>query len=295
MIRPLHDPRACFTAGRAGLYPDIPDADYHAFEACSNSRLTALARSPAHCRAMIDDPAPSSPAQLVGRATHAAILQPELFERSYTAAAALDRRTKRGREAWDALVEAYGRGQVLRADDYELCLRMREAVLAHPAAREILGAPGEREVSALWHHEGAPTGLLCKGRIDHLAAGAPLVADLKTTRDASPEAFERSLWQYGYHRQAAFYTHGLAALGHPIDDFLFVCVERTPPHGVAVYRISDDAVEAGWRQLTQLLETYDRCCRSGRWPGYSNEIQSVTLPRWAWALTADDDEFHEAA
>lgn len=273
-----------FLEGADGLHTGVPDAPYHAFDACSNSRLGHLLRSPAHCRTAIDAPAAAFPAQLLGTAVHAAVLEPERFESQYIVAPDVDRRTKAGRAAWAELVERFGEKRILKPDDFEVCLRVRDAIAAHPAARALLATQGLREVSALWQHtpDGAAP-LRCKARLDHLSTERGLIVDLKTTRDASPAAFERSLFNFGYHRQAAFYIHGMAALGYPIHDFAFICVEKTPPYGVAVYRIASEAVEAGWQQLQPLIATYAACRATDRWPGYPDEIQSITLPRWAWS------------
>lgn len=67
-----------------GIYEDVPADTYHAWDAASNSRLSHLLRSPAHCREAIDNPPDPTPAQILGTAAHYCILEPDLFEQRYT-------------------------------------------------------------------------------------------------------------------------------------------------------------------------------------------------------------------
>lgn len=266
----------------SGIHPDVPAAEYHAWDAASNSRLNVLQRSAAHLRHEIGHPSPPSDAQVLGDAVHYAVLQPDLFGVRYACAPECDRRTKAGKETWEAFAaENVGR-TVLKRDDHTLCLALRDAVRAHPLARSLLAAAAaHREVSLVWTDE--ESGVTCKARADLAAPAAAIVADLKTTTDASPGAFGRSVFNFGYHRQAAHYMNGFRALGIDVSDFLFIAVEKSPPHCVAVYRIDDDALEAGRHQLRGLLKRYHACTTSGAYPGYGDDILSLSLPAWAYS------------
>src|SRR5690606_17176707 len=84
---------------------------------------------------------------------------------------------------------------------------------------------------------------------------------------------------YGYYLQAALYTKGANLLGVDIDHFIFVAVEENPP-AVAVYRITDEALMAGEHELYELMKVYKECRETGRWPGYPEEIQDISVPYW---------------
>ena len=43
----------------------------------------------------------------------------------------------------------------------------------------------------------------------------------------------------------AFYRRGIAATGHPAAPCVLVFVESTPPHGVRVVALNDEALQAG--------------------------------------------------
>ena len=262
-----------------GLYPRIPDDQYHRWPYAAQSILKILRdQTPAHAKQAMDHPSEPTPALRLGSAVHMAFLQPELFSSSYVSAPSVDRRTKEGKAAWESFIQENVGRTVLTAGEMAQCLAVRESVAAHPTARKLL--EGDAELSAIW--QDSDTGVWCKGRFDKVSRGIGAITDLKTTRDASPRSFTRSIWSYGYYIQAAHYLQGARALGIPAEFFTIIAVEKEPPYCVAVYHIRGEAVEAGLRELKPLLEIYAHCEESGVWPGFPPEAVEIDLPRYAY-------------
>lgn len=256
-----------------GLHPDIPAADYHAWDACSFSRLNILrTKTAAHLKEAMDHPPPQTDAMRFGSAVHTAVLQPELFERQW----AVKQPRSEGFMAHNKALIEQGFGLLSEAE-WEACGRMRDAVRNHPTAVRVLG--GEAERSAVWTDP--ETGLLCKARFDDIRRST-CVVDLKTTTDASPNAFSRSIFNYGYHLQAAHYMAGALALGIEVNHFVIIAVEKDPPYALKVYRIQDDAFWAGEEDRQRLMIEYKRCVKTGQWPSYPVEPEDISLPPWAW-------------
>lgn len=304
MDREQHD-RACAVLDRlplAGIHRSTPMGLYHGWPAASNSRLSKLRRSPAHLKAYLEEPPKERSALIIGRAAHTTILEPDTFDSTFTVAE-LCAATKKGdgqrcsnwgialheKQGWLCGVHAKGITSewsttrfVLPEPDYRACRLMREAVYKHPAARGLLWGEGDVELSMLWHDR--ETGVPCKGRMDRLSpriAGGAIV-DVKTTRDAGRREFERAIFAHGYHRQAAFYLDGAAANGIAAEHFVIVAVEKEPPYAVAVYRLTEGAIEGGREQLRPLLARYAECVEQDVWPGYAEDVQDIALPTWAW-------------
>lgn len=174
---------------------------------------------------------------------------------------------------------------------YQL-INMCDAVYAHPSAHKLLTkVPGKAEVSAYWHDP--ETGELCRVRPDFWREDGYIV-DLKTTTDASPEGFAKSLANWRYHVQAPYYMEGMtyAAMQadidiNPIKGFVFLAVEKDAcvvngeSKGVGVYILDDDAMEQGRIEFRKNLNTYVRCSNENKWPGYSNKVEKLSLPKWA--------------
>ena len=261
-----------------GLHFGLHDAEYREIDAVANSDLTLVKKSPAHFKAGVRK---DSAAFKIGTAGHHAILQPSLYERLYGVLPAGDGRTKAIKDAKAALIQTFGAEHVLTYAEDQMCNGMAASVFAHDVARPLIHCDGDAEVAAVW--EDPRSGLKCKGLLDKYPDDSDMIVDLKTTADASPKAFAKSLYSYGYHRQAAHYLRGVQTIGEPRTKFIFVAVEKTPPYAIGVYRISDAALQAGVDELDQLLDTYARCESTGVWPGYPEGITEITLPTWYWS------------
>jgi len=273
------------------------DSDaYHACPDVSNSMLSRFKQSPYHLKHWLDNPTPPTPAMILGTTTHFAILEPELFEKTYARLPDLDMRTKKGKEAKHELEQLYGAGFLVKPDTYDTVLKMRDAVWSHPKAYSILDG-AYKEVSRFWQHE---SGVECKARIDIMpdqdGQWGEYLADLKTSHDVSVDAFKKTLYNFGYYRGAAHYLDSFQAsefvemdsefsdTRNPDkrDKFLFVCVESSEPHAVAIYELDFDALELGREELDILLARYAECEENQEWPSYPTEVRPIGLPGWAY-------------
>jgi hypothetical protein len=265
-----------------GLHDGVPFTDYLAWEATSVHDLLKLRRSPQHYLHDKQHPPEPTPAMRFGTAAHSWILTPTAAPEEILVTPKVDRRTKAGKEAWAAF-EASAKGRIIVSEDEAHTLaKMAGAVSNSRAAMVALDSAERREVSCAWH-DPDESGLLMRGRPD--ALGDNLIVDLKTAVDASPDSFARTAANFGYHAQAAYYLDGLRSLGYCDEQavFLFVVVEKTPPFGVAVYALDDDAIEAGRSQYMEAWDTFRRCHETNEWHGYAaaDRIETLTLPRWA--------------
>jgi exodeoxyribonuclease VIII len=161
---------------------------------------------------------------------------------------------------------------------------MRDAVMAHPAASELFRA-GEAEL--VWRKTFAT--LRVQARTDWFnQAGCalcprPYVVDLKTVEsldDGAFRNFEKAFVNLGYHRQAGFYLPLLYDCGIACTDFFFVAVEKCEPYGVAVYKVSNAALQRGQEETLRDLTRIKGCIESNRWPNMPEDVQEIDLPTW---------------
>jgi exodeoxyribonuclease VIII len=263
----------------------MENADYHALTSVvSKSHLDLVARSPLHYWARYVDPKRVEPeptaAMLLGTAVHTLVLEADQFADRYVAAPeGIDRRYKAGKELfaeWEA--QAAGR-TVLTKADADLIQAMGRAVHGHPAAAYLLGLPGKAETTHMWTDEA--TGLECKCRPDWLLDDSSLIVDLKTTEDASPAGFSKSIANFRYHVQASWYLDGLErATGRRPEQFVFCVVEKRPPHAVAVYAADAEMVAAGQVTAARDMLLLAECRDADYWPAYSDQIETISLPAW---------------
>lgn len=176
---------------------------------------------------------------------------------------------------WAALIRAEG-NLPMKRDDLRPIERMAEAVLAHPTARKLLEAATAREVSVFADVEGVST----RCRFDALGGGYGI--DLKTSaRPVDADTFSREVFEYGYHFQQEFYRDTYRASEDADIEFMFIAVEKTGPHLVAVHHLDYEYRTIGKRLASEARRVYSECVASGAWPGHPEDIQVVSPPPWA--------------
>ncbi len=256
------------------------NAEYHSGDGVSKSDLDLIHTCPEKYRYKKDNPEEGkTPALIFGAMVHKLILEPAEFILEYAVEPVCDRRTKEGKELYSEYLAVKGKREAVSAEDYEKALDMAKAVMANPKAAALLSG-GETEKSYYWTDE--RTGILCKCRPDKVNKG--YIIDLKTTEDASPEGFSKSLNNYRYHVQAAWYLRGYEAVtGVKPEGFVFIAVEKKPPYSVAVYICNDLTADIGAEEADHDLDIYASCQASGCWYGYgggNNDVMSIDLPQW---------------
>lgn len=271
---------------------DLPDTIYHSFDAMSASRLRILDRSTSlHLAHSIANPS-DSPALAIGRALHCKVLTPHLYLRDFVVAPAVDRRTKEGKATYESFVASVGNKTVLTADQAEEVSAMAAAIAANPDARMVVSdLNGSAEVSLF----AEIAGVRAKSRFDRLVEvnGERIIVDVKTTASsASKSEFERTIWNFGYGVQCAFYLEMARACGVPAQHFVFVVVEKTAPYATAVYRFSDEIAEAFRPRMLELVAQYKAYLAEGP-RGYEG-VTEIGIPAWAAARIAQNlGEFNE--
>jgi hypothetical protein len=266
------------------MQPPMNNTDYHAHAAVSKSHLDQVAKSPLHYWARYLDPTrivpEPTPAMAIGSAVHTHVLELDQWDARYVSAPdGIDRRTKAGKAEWEAFTTAATGRTVLPKADADLVMRMAHSVFSHPAAAMLLALPGKAETTHMWTD--AATGLQCKCRPDWLTDDGRLLVDLKTTEDASPRGFAKSIAQWRYHVQASWYLDGIEqATGTRPEQFLFLCVEKKAPYAVAVYAADAEMIAAGAQTAARDLDVLATCKAANAWPGYSDQIEPISLPPW---------------
>ncbi|CAK0773445.1 Exodeoxyribonuclease VIII [Gammaproteobacteria bacterium] len=250
--------------------------DYHAMPRLSSSDVRRLLRSPAHYQAGLIA-TEDTEAMRFGRALHASILEPETFTDHFAVAPKCDKRTKEGKATWSEFQDTHQGKEIISVDDILTISIMRESIRLHPVASHAFTG-GSAELTALWDCNGHP----CQARFDYLKRSRGVAFDLKSTCDASPEGFSKSIATFGYHIQAAWYAMGFKAVtGEDLADFVFIAIEKTAPYAVAAYRLDDEAMQIGKHQCLRALKILETCKADDHWPGYGDNLQGITLPRWA--------------
>ena len=124
------------------------------------------------------------------------------------------------------------------------------AIEAHPAAVELMRRIVERELSVRWETD---EGYLLRCRFDALTSDG-WVVDLKTTREDDILAnFWKSVIDFKYHVQDAWYRRGMVACGMDPAPLRFIVVSSGPSHDCQVVTLPDALVREGERLMDKVL------------------------------------------
>ena len=259
---------------RDGIIYDLPNDEYHADKSLSATGAKTILESPALYKyEVLDGNREHKQHFNIGTAVHAEVLGTD------DGIDVLDFDSWRTKAAQTGRAESYAAGRTpILVGDLAPIYGMRDAVLAHPVARKIFEREGKAEVSLFSEHNGVP--IRC--RFDWLPNDGHIVADLKTTAGrAHKTAFKKSAYDFGYHIARAHYLDVLKRVTGRDAEMLFIVVEKSPPHQVAVHQLNSELVEYGERDALEARDIYKRCMETGEWPGYPEVINLVEPPGYA--------------
>jgi hypothetical protein len=255
------------------------------------SGLDLIHRSPMHYWAKYLDPLrereEKTKALIQGSLIHTAILEPHKLQDEYCIAPKVDRRTTKGKDDWNTFMLMNAGKQAIEEEDFRMSICIKNAVAKHPTASALLNKPGAVEQPIFWTmpvtlKDGTSMMINCKAKPDKLTDDG-FILDPKSTDDASMFKFGRSAFNYRYHVQAAWYTDGYTAVyGKPPQAFVFIAIEKTAPYGIAVYYADEETIQLGRKAYMEDLQVYAESLRSGLWPCYPVEIQSLSFPKFAF-------------
>jgi exodeoxyribonuclease VIII len=234
----------------------------------SYSALKAFMKSPNHYLQYVSDPMPPTPQMSFGSALHCWILEPERFDEAYAIAPNVDRRTKQGKADYASFLEDVGVREVITQADKNVINLVSNAFKNDPNANGLLNSATSCELK----HERKIDGLPFVGVADMLTS--VWCADLKTTQDASPVAFQKTIANFQYHIQAAAYQ-----ILFDVDRFYWIAVETKAPFNVAVYSPSQRSLDKGREALLEGIRNFKNW--DGTPQGYSNTVIELDLPGWA--------------
>lgn len=273
----------------------MTDDDYFALDAVDQTSLKKMLVSPLAYSDYLTGEHGYSSALEFGKAAHSMVLGsgPQVVAKP-------NLRTKEGKALRDRLVEQYGADDIvwLSADDVEKVEAMRDMV--GDFFTKLDGQPEVAMIAA-----DPDTGLLIKGKADWLPStpdpdGVLRIRDYKTTVK-SPDEFERSCWQYGYHIQAAFYMRlyrlTMPEYKGPLG-FEFVVQEKNPPfdwrvwrfdeHSPIITELAEPKICKALKQIKSFRDLYPDPLEAMRGYGLSKVPQEIAFPDWR--LVQEEEE-----
>jgi hypothetical protein len=260
---------------------DMPAPLYHSSPAIGSTALrTLVLETPAHFEAQQACPVDETKDMRIGTYVHTSWLESERWRREFVAAPAWQHHgnSKEGK-AERAAFRAAAEGRiVVDADEHALVESMAAALRKHPAASRLLSDADAIEPSIFFDDE--TTGVECRDRPD-LVTKSRICVELKTCQDASQGGFGRTIANSAYHVQLAHHDAALRAVDIEPAALVWVAVEKTPPHCVAVRMIDPATLAQAHTMRTRALDLLVECREAKRFKGYDDVIVVQQMPAWA--------------
>jgi len=193
----------------------------------SSSQIRKCAKTALH---WLLDSNYSNEAMALGTQFHTLALEPHDFVNRY------------------AVIQGYkkilGNGpEEVSLESYELMQEMLEALRSHKYGKIFFDRMAEAKIEKTYFAKDPVSGILLKVRADYLLP--EILIDLKTTKDSSEQGFIKSIKDFQYFAQVAFYIDVLSLVGVIVKQNYLLAVETTRPCGVNAFSISQKFLDAG--------------------------------------------------
>ena len=256
------------------------DSYYIDTEYVTNSMLNNLTgKSPEYFKHVMENPLPTTAAMKFGSALHMQVLQPEEYDKNYVVMPKFDKRTKKGKEDFEAFTNKHMFKTVLSQEDHDTIQEITSKLSKDKDAVQLL-SNGLKEHIVVWHNE--EYNVNCKGMLDVYNKQNNIIVDLKTTKDTSYYGFANSIKKFNYHKQAAFYMDAVKA-----DEYYIVAVEKTKPYSISIVQLGEDLIDRGRELYNRDLEIYKYCLDNNYWPGRGFDYLDKKSKRTIHIMTED--------
>lgn len=271
---------------------DIPSEEYHQDardgKYLSSHLLGDFRKCPRLYRKKLNgeiEPADSA-ALLMGRAVHTLVLEGRgKFDEEFLVSEGpvnpktgepFGKATKAYRE-WAAAQ----RLPVIPGADFGFIAKLQQAVWTHPVAAKLLER-GVAERTVRTEYLGVPSQIRMDWFIPDLE-GSPAICDLKTCDTL--DWFESDARKFGYPEQLAFYREVFRIAAHVADpgrtppkpDCYLIAVEKREPYRVAVYKLTDELLDAAQTANERAIGELKRCHETGDYPTRTEELRFLDL------------------
>lgn len=248
----------------------MSDEEYFAIDAASNSALKAIQyKSPAYYQFQQTKERKETEDMTIGTALHMMLLQPEQVYTDTYLVITPDLAKSYCKKAFDYAGDQ-DRLPILQKN-HDKALAMANSVRAQKWYNQIFDG-SEFEQVCLKEILGVPS----KAKFDIVNHKSRFVADLKTC--ISIQSFERDFFKYpyAYHMQDAWYSKVM------MDeyDFIFIAIEKDGTHDCAMYMLDQEVIDYSLDMCSKALGTYEKCKKTGEWPGYHQKVRRLKLPAY---------------
>lgn len=229
----------------------------------SYSSLKHFRKSPKHYVQYITRGEKSTDAEFLGTVIETLVLNFENFDKIFMVATKPDLRSNSGKAAWAEICDdARKTGRKLcTPEDLKTAEFCKESLLSHPDASKLILHKTKTQTKLKWLDRA--TNLPVIGYVDFESNlwDEDWAVDLKSTRDADPDNFQRDLWseKMQYYLQAGGYLVGFHKSKYRFPYFVDLAVETSAPYNVSVNFFEPKEIEFAKNEFLGTLKSFRYC------------------------------------
>lgn len=198
--------------------------------------------------------------------------------------------------------------ELVKAEDYDACVRMREVLEAIPEHNACMNSPTAQHELSIF---GKIQGVCVKVRLDHADTVSDreliakwgydpdehpevvVITDYKTTMSANPTEFPRLASNLGYYLKMALQRDLFVKVFNETRPVIvrLLAQEKKEPFLPLAYRMSDRQLALGRKQYMSVIHTFSICSSSDVWPSYENGEPEIELETPEWIKKQNPDIF----
>jgi exodeoxyribonuclease VIII len=250
------------------------EQDYRKSEYLNYSGMKKLLISPAHYKAWLQEQSqPEEPERelRIGIATHSMSLEPERFDEQFSVAPVCDRRTNEGKRIWREHLESCPGKMILTSEEFEIARSCSDSVRRNSVfAKAIADEKRLIEKPLYLKNEHFKYGI--KGRPDLISPSNNLIVDIKTHGGSLTEYdIRKAIIRNKYYLQEVVYNILANQNGIPVNEFMFVFVEKKEPYAsVSVSIENANITMSAMTELRDSCAAFTQCMDTNTWPDLSN-------------------------
>ena len=273
--------------GFKGVF-DLEDEAYFRGIGVSKSQLDDFSKSPKnyYAKYCLNEIEPPTKAMELGTLLHTAILEPDKLENFVTEEFIFQKlpakatRANKDYKEWKTIQIENGK-KIVSKDDYNQAIEFVKIINSKPNTKALLtNGFAEKACYAI----DPISKLLLKCKVDYIKSDYTMV-DIKSTKDASFTEFEKSIYNFRYQVQAAYYMY-VVSLVYDIKisdlDFKWICLEKGLSPDVIVYKPDAGIIELGEKLFRRDLNALSEAMEKREFKGYNDKETFISIPHWAW-------------
>jgi hypothetical protein len=248
----------------------------------SYSSLKEFRKSPKHyVKYITSDRKPPSPEMILGNAFELRLYSfaaddLKLYQDGIHIYTKPNLRSNAGKEEWEAIKTA-GEGKIMIDEEQAKTVEaMLLSMQEYPEMVEYVKSIRKTQVKLSWTDR--KTGMPFIGYVDAEANAfdSDWVFDIKVTKDADPDAFQRAAFNWDYQQQIATYAEGYHKTQFRFPNFAFLCFDYNEPFNCSVIFVESKVLEEAREEWRRTVQAFKFCMDEELFhQGYEFRLQSM--------------------